>query len=107
VALIEKLFQVTSTKKRQQDFTDFKKAICNLSCNNSLSKDVFGCLLNSKSQFISELITVCARSDEQFNNVFKQSLEVLTLFVVHAEIRALVYRSRLLHDFSAKIQRSN
>jgi len=81
VALLEKLFQVTSTKKRQQEFTDLKKVICNLSCNQELSKDVFACLLNAKSQFVPELITVCSRSDEQFNSVLKQSLEVLTLFV--------------------------
>jgi len=105
VALLEKLFQVASTKKRQQEFTDLKKVICNLSCNQQLSRDVFACLLNTKSQLVPELITVCSRSDEQFNNVFKQGLEVLTLFIGHAEIRALVYRSRLLHDFSAKIQK--
>lgn len=106
VGLLEKLFQVCSSKKRQQEFTELKKALCNLSCNSGLSRDVFSCLLSSKSQFVSELITVCSRSDEQFSNVFKQSLEVLMLFVGHPEIRALIYRSRLLHDFSGKLQKS-
>lgn len=48
--------------------------ITNLSCNKELAKEVFACLLNTKSQFIPELIAVCGRSDEQFNNVLKQSL---------------------------------
>jgi hypothetical protein len=52
VVLIEKLFQVVSTKRRQHEFTELKKVISNVSCNDTFSKEIFSHLLSPKLQFI-------------------------------------------------------
>lgn len=87
MVVIEKIYQLTT--KRTKEFTEFKKVISNISANENLA------MMLTKNTFLTEVINLCLRADTP-PTIFKQSLDILTILSSQAEIRAVVFRNRLI-----------